>query len=76
MGNPIFSVHTQSFLGTQPCPFIYVLPVAPFSLWWWRWVEPAQPLKPQIPPIWIFTENANLCSIRKSYLTGVQLSTK
>lgn len=40
----------------------------------WRWVGPAGPPKPQIPPIWIFTENANLCSIRKSYLPGVQLS--
>ena len=58
--NSIFSVCSQSLIGTQPRSFMCLLSATAFSPQWQSWVtvtEPGWPIKLDIFIVWPFTEN-------------------
>ena len=53
------SYSKSTFMGTQPCPILYVLPKAAYSLQWQSSIvvtEAIWPLKPKTPIFWAFLE--------------------
>ena len=54
------SCSKSSFMGSQPCPILYVLPKAAYSLQWQSSIvvtEAIRPLKPKTLIFWAFLES-------------------